>query len=48
MNGELFEEFLEKLRGLNELFQKLTHEERWAFLHSAIVMVEGMDKPEAE
>lgn len=48
MDDKLFQELLEKLHGLKELFQQLTDEERWAFLYVAIVMVTDMDKPGKE
>lgn len=44
MSGELFQEILDKLHELHELFQKLTREERWAFLYMACAMADGMDK----
>lgn len=48
MDDELFLELMGKLRELRELFNGLTSEERWAFLHLAVVMAKGMDKPETK
>lgn len=44
MRDELFQEILDKLHELRGFFQKLNKAERWAFLHIACLMAEGMDK----